>query len=95
MRRMCRCLKVHPSGYYEWKLQPQSARAKDDQRLLGLLKQAWLESGGVYGSRVSRKPGSIHGLFGRIAIFTAQRIMAVAVIGLPQGAFDLELFIQS
>jgi putative transposase len=51
VRRMCRCLKVHPSGYYAWKLQPQSARAKDDQRLLGLLKQAWLESGGVYGYR--------------------------------------------
>ena len=29
----------------------QSARAKDDQRLSGLLKQAWLESGGVYGYR--------------------------------------------
>lgn len=28
-----------------------SARGKDDQRLLGLLKQAWLESGGVYGYR--------------------------------------------
>lgn len=31
--------------------QPQSQRAIDDQRLLGLLKQAWLESGGVYGYR--------------------------------------------
>ncbi|WP_186130368.1 hypothetical protein [Burkholderia gladioli] len=39
--------------------------------------------------------GQPHGLFGRIAIFTAQRIMAVAVIGLPQGAFDFELFLQS
>ena len=26
-------------------------RAKDDQRLSGLLKHAWLESGGVYGYR--------------------------------------------
>lgn len=25
-----------------------SAHGKDDQRLLGLLKHAWLESGGVY-----------------------------------------------
>ena len=48
---MCQSLQVNPSGYYAWKLQPQSARAKDDQRLLGLLKQAWLESGGVYGYR--------------------------------------------
>lgn len=26
-------------------------RAKDDQRLLGLIKHSWLESGGVYGYR--------------------------------------------
>ena len=48
---MCRVLRLHPSGYYAWKAQPQSPRALDDQRLLGLLKQAWLESGGVYGYR--------------------------------------------
>lgn len=49
--RMCRVLRLHPSGYYAWRAQPQSQRAIDDQRLLGLLKQAWLESGGVYGYR--------------------------------------------
>src|SRR5574343_710999 len=42
---------VHPSGYYAWKAEPASARQKDDQRLLGLIKQSWLESGGVYGYR--------------------------------------------
>ena len=51
VRRLCQTLKVHPSGYYAWLAQPQSARAKEDQRLLGLIKQAWLESGGVYGYR--------------------------------------------
>ena len=44
-------MQVHPSGYYAWKAQLHSPRAKHDQRLLGLLKQAWLESGGVYGYR--------------------------------------------
>lgn len=44
-------MSVHPSGYYAWKATPQSARAKEDQRLLGLVKQCWLESGGVYGYR--------------------------------------------
>ncbi|MEW9842837.1 IS3 family transposase, partial [Pseudomonas juntendi] len=34
-----------------WLAEPQSARAKEDQRLLGLIKHAWLESGGVYGYR--------------------------------------------
>ena len=44
-------LELHPSGYYAWKANPESRRAADDRRLLGLLKQAWLESGGVYGYR--------------------------------------------
>ena len=42
---------VHPSGYYAWKAEPASARDREDQRLLGLIKHAWLESGGVYGYR--------------------------------------------
>ncbi|WP_097115643.1 MULTISPECIES: IS3 family transposase [unclassified Pseudomonas] len=51
VRRLCQTLKVHPSGYYVWLAEPQSARAKEDHRLLGLMKHAWLESGGVYGYR--------------------------------------------
>ncbi|OUM38789.1 hypothetical protein B8W70_00015 [Pseudomonas sp. 1239] len=37
MRRLCHTLKVHPSGYYAWLAEPQSSRAKEDQRLLGLI----------------------------------------------------------
>lgn len=48
---MCRVLKVERSGYYAWRTSPLSARAKSDQRLLGLIKQSWIESGGVYGHR--------------------------------------------
>ena len=48
---MCRVLGVHRSGYYAWLQAPLSERAKEDQRLLGSIKQAWLESGGVYGHR--------------------------------------------
>ena len=51
VRQMCQAMQVHPSGYYAWRAEPQSPRAKDDQRLTGLLKQAWLESGGIYGYR--------------------------------------------
>ncbi|BCQ68042.1 hypothetical protein PEQA60_20320 [Pseudomonas sp. Eqa60] len=51
IRRLCLALKVHPSGYYAWLAEPQSVRAKDDQRLVGLIKHFWLESGGVYGCR--------------------------------------------
>lgn len=48
---MCRMLGVHRSGYYAWLKEPASARHKDDQRLLGLIKHSWLESGSVYGHR--------------------------------------------
>ncbi len=46
IRRLCRMMNVHPSGYYAWQHQPLSARALEDQRLLGQIKQCWLESGG-------------------------------------------------
>lgn len=42
---------VHPSGYYAWRIRPDSPRAKEDKRLLGHIKQFWLESGTVYGYR--------------------------------------------
>jgi len=48
---MCRILKVHHSGFYVWLKTPLSNRAKDDRRVTGLIKQAWLESGCVYGYR--------------------------------------------
>jgi putative transposase len=51
VQRMCRVLKIHPSGYYAWRVNPESARAKENRRLLGHIKQSWLESGAVYGYR--------------------------------------------
>jgi len=54
VRRLCQTLKVHPSGSYALLSEPQSARAKEDQRLLGLIEHAWLESGGVYAIYLAR-----------------------------------------
>ena len=51
IRRLCDLFDVHPSGYYAWLHQPRSKRAIADARLTGLIKQFWLESGGVYGYR--------------------------------------------
>ena len=51
VRRLCRWLSVHPSGYYAWCNQSQSKRARENDRLTGLIKQFWLESGSVYGYR--------------------------------------------
>jgi putative transposase len=48
---MCRVLGVHRSGFYAWLRQPASRREQDDRRVLGLVKQSWLESGTVYGYR--------------------------------------------
>jgi len=48
---MFRMLSVHRSGYYAWLKEPASDRDRDDQRLLGLIKHSWLESGSVYGHR--------------------------------------------
>ena len=48
---MCRLLRVHRSGYYAWLCSPLAARAREDARLAGLIKQYWLESGAVYGYR--------------------------------------------
>ncbi len=51
VRRVCWLFDVHPSGYYAWRKQPRSCRARVNQRLTGLIKQFWLECGGVYGYR--------------------------------------------
>lgn len=51
VRRMCQIMALHPSGYYAWRANPIPATQKEDLRLGGLIKQFWLESGGVYGYR--------------------------------------------
>ena len=51
VRAMCRCLRIHPSGFYAWLKNPLSRRAKEDARQTGLIRQAWEESGKVYGYR--------------------------------------------
>lgn len=50
IRLMCRVLNVNRSGFYRWLEKPTSNRDKDNERLAGLIKQSWLESGCVYGS---------------------------------------------
>jgi putative transposase len=48
---MCRVLGVQRSGFYAWQRRPHSDRARADQQLVGKIKQAWLESGTIYGYR--------------------------------------------
>jgi putative transposase len=49
VRAMCRVLLVHFSGFYAWLKEPLSRRAQDDARQTELIRQAWYESGKVYG----------------------------------------------
>jgi len=48
---MCKVIDVNRSGSYAWLHEPKSQRQKDDDYLLGFIKQFWLESGCVYGYR--------------------------------------------
>lgn len=51
VRAMCRVLRVHFSGFYAWLKDLLSHRAQDDVRQTGLIRQAWADSGKVYGYR--------------------------------------------
>lgn len=48
---MCRSLLVHPSGFYASLKNPLSIRAKEDVRQTELIREAWKDSGKVYGYR--------------------------------------------
>ncbi|HEX7854506.1 MAG TPA: IS3 family transposase [Sphingobium sp.] len=51
VRAMCRCLAIQPSGFYAWQKRPLSRRAQEDVRQTALIRQAWKDSGKVYGYR--------------------------------------------
>src|SRR5690606_11223870 len=48
VRTMCRCLSIHPSGFYAWLKNPLSKRAQEDIRQTRLIEDAWNQSGKVY-----------------------------------------------
>jgi putative transposase len=51
VRAMCRMLRAHFSGFYAWLKEPLSRRAQEDERQTELIRQAWSDSGKVYGYR--------------------------------------------
>ena len=50
VRMMCRLLQVSHSGYYAWRVRPESQRAKMDRELTELIRQIHADSDGVYGA---------------------------------------------
>ena len=51
LKRPPRTLPENTGAYYAWRTSPTSVRQREDIWLLGLIKQFWLESGGVYDYR--------------------------------------------
>jgi putative transposase len=47
---MCRVLEVARSGFYDWLKQPISNRAKEDARLVRLIRASFVASHGIYGA---------------------------------------------
>ena len=48
---LCRVLQVARAGFYQWLHKPVSAREYDNARLLGLIRDSYAASRGVYGVR--------------------------------------------
>lgn len=78
---MCRVLRVHRSGYYAWLKKPLSERAKEDKRLLELIKASYAASGCSYGSpRIFldlREAGEICGRHRVARIMRKSRLKAI------------------
>ena len=85
---MCRVLKVSRSGYYIWRVRPESQRAKTDRQLTEVIKGLHKASKGTYGSpRITadlRDEGYHHGPH-KVA-----RLMRLAGLkGCPQRRFRI------
>ena len=50
IRMMCRVLNVSKSGYYAWRVRPESQRAKTDRQLTRMILHIHIDSDGVYGA---------------------------------------------
>ena len=48
---MCRVLRVARAGFYAWLQEPVSDHAREDARLLDLIRDSYSASHGVYGAR--------------------------------------------
>lgn len=51
VRTMCQVMHISSSGFYDWFGRPLSNHAREDQRLLTLIRASYTASSGVYGAR--------------------------------------------
>lgn len=96
VQRACLMLGVAPSGYYDWKVRPPSARTLRHAWLAGEIAQVHKDSGGTYGTlRVTAElrhgrgihvgKGQVHLLMRRLGIYglPKRRLPRGAKVGKP------------
>ena len=88
---MCRVLRVSSSGFYDWSGRPLSNHAREDQRLLELIRSSYAASGGVYGARRIflglREIGETCGKHRVARIMRANGIKAIHGYKIPRGPY--------
>lgn len=91
VQKMCRLLNLSPSGFYEWAKRPLSARAIEDQRLLGLIRASYAASGGVCDARRVyldlREIGETCGKHRVARIMRINKIKAMHGYKIPRGKY--------
>lgn len=88
VRMMCRLLKVSKSGYYAWRVRPESERDKTDRDLTRVIRRIHEQSKGTYGSPRIRAELSSEGLqYGRHKVARLMRLAGIQ--GCPQRRFKV------
>ena len=86
VRMMCRVLRVSKSGYYAWRVRPESERSKTDRQLTRLIRRIHIESDGVYGaSKITAELKEEGHQCGRHKVARLMRI--VGLTGCPKRRF--------
>jgi putative transposase len=85
---MCRGLKASSSGYYAWRVRPESERAKTDRALTRVMRRLHAESKGVYGSPKMRGELADEGYrYGRHKVARLMRLSGLR--GCPKRRFKV------
>jgi len=91
VRTMCWVLRVSSSGFYDWFGRPLSNHAREDQRLLVLIRSSYAASGGVYGARRVfldlREIGETCGKHRVARIMRVNGIKAIHGYKIPRGSY--------
>jgi putative transposase len=91
VRTMCWVLQTSSSGFYDWLGRPLSNHAREDQRLLVLVRASYAASGGVYGARRVfldlREVGETCGKHRVARIMKVNGIKAIHGYKIPRGAY--------